>query len=94
MTPDAVYELRSYESPTGELHMLKVNMFNAGGEITLFKGPGLPGRLLLGCLKRQPDAQPGLYGCICQCRRPERTLESVWNALNLEINFYRSEIPE
>jgi hypothetical protein len=35
--PDAVYELRSYESPTEELHRVKVNMFNAGGEITLFK---------------------------------------------------------
>ena len=35
--PDAVYELRSYESPTEELHRLKVNMFNAGGEIVLFK---------------------------------------------------------
>ena len=35
--PDALYELRSYESPSEELHKVKVNMFNAGGEITLFK---------------------------------------------------------
>jgi hypothetical protein len=35
--PDALYELRSYESPTEELHRIKVNMFNAGGEIILFK---------------------------------------------------------
>ena len=35
--PDAIYELRSYESPTRDLHMLKVDMFNAGGEIKLFK---------------------------------------------------------
>jgi hypothetical protein len=35
--PDAVYELRSYESPTEELHRIKVDMFNAGGEIALFK---------------------------------------------------------
>ncbi len=35
--PDALYELRSYESPTEELHKIKVNMFNAGGEIILFK---------------------------------------------------------
>ncbi|HEY2348755.1 MAG TPA: NIPSNAP family protein [Puia sp.] len=35
--PDALYELRSYESPTEELHRIKVNMFNAGGEIALFK---------------------------------------------------------
>jgi NIPSNAP len=35
--PDAVYELRSYESPTEKLHQLKVEMFNAGGEIKLFK---------------------------------------------------------
>ena len=35
--PDAVYELRSYESPTEELHRTKVNMFNEGGEIVLFK---------------------------------------------------------
>jgi hypothetical protein len=35
--PDAVYEMRSYESPTKVLHQTKVNMFNAGGEIKLFK---------------------------------------------------------
>jgi hypothetical protein len=35
--PDAVYELRSYESPTKVLHETKVKMFNAGGEIILFK---------------------------------------------------------
>jgi NIPSNAP len=35
--PDALYELRSYESPTEELHKVKVNMFNAGGEVILFK---------------------------------------------------------
>jgi hypothetical protein len=35
--PDAIYELRSYESPTEELHRIKVNMFNAGGEVKLFK---------------------------------------------------------
>ena len=36
-TPDALYELRSYESPTEELHKIKVDMFNAGGEVALFK---------------------------------------------------------
>ncbi|HET7000376.1 MAG TPA: NIPSNAP family protein [Puia sp.] len=35
--PDAIYELRSYESPTEELHRIKVNMFNTGGEVALFK---------------------------------------------------------
>jgi hypothetical protein len=35
--PDAVYELRSYESPTRSLHITKVDMFNAGGEVALFK---------------------------------------------------------
>jgi hypothetical protein len=35
--PDAIYELRSYESPSQELHRVKVNMFNAGGEVALFK---------------------------------------------------------
>ena len=37
MTPGAVYEMRSYESPSEELHRVKVDMFNDGGEITLFK---------------------------------------------------------
>jgi hypothetical protein len=37
MTPDALYEMRSYESPTEELHRVKVDMFNSGGEIILFK---------------------------------------------------------
>jgi|SRR5450432_314642 len=35
--PDAIYELRSYESPTKNLHLIKVDMFNAGGEVKLFK---------------------------------------------------------
>jgi hypothetical protein len=35
--PDAIFELRSYESPTEALHRIKVNMFNAGGEVALFK---------------------------------------------------------
>ena len=35
--PEALYELRSYESPTEELHKIKVDMFNAGGEVALFK---------------------------------------------------------
>jgi NIPSNAP len=35
--PDALYELRSYESPTKNLHIIKVDMFNAGGEVKLFK---------------------------------------------------------
>ena len=37
LNPDAIYELRSYESPTEELHRIKVDMFNAGGEVALFK---------------------------------------------------------
>jgi hypothetical protein len=32
-----VYELRSYESPTEAYHNLKVDMFNAGGEMKLFE---------------------------------------------------------
>jgi hypothetical protein len=35
--PDAIYELRSYESATDQLHRTKVEMFNEGGEIALFK---------------------------------------------------------
>ena len=35
-----LYELRSYESPTDHLHERKVTMFNAGGEIPLFKRLG------------------------------------------------------
>lgn len=33
---DRVYELRSYESPTEKYYRNKVDMFNAGGEVTLF----------------------------------------------------------
>lgn len=32
-----VYELRSYEGPTEKMYARKVEMFNKGGEITLFK---------------------------------------------------------
>jgi len=34
---ERVYELRSYESATEKLYRQKVKMFNAGGEISLFK---------------------------------------------------------
>lgn len=34
---DRVYELRSYESATEKIHQNKVQMFNEGGEIDLFK---------------------------------------------------------
>ncbi len=37
---DRVYELRSYESPTEAYHQNKVQMFNQGGEISLFKRLG------------------------------------------------------
>jgi len=32
-----IYEYRSYESPTENLHLRKVHMFNEGGEVTLFE---------------------------------------------------------
>lgn len=34
---DRIYELRSYEGPTEKYYRKKVEMFNAGGEIALFK---------------------------------------------------------
>ncbi len=34
---ERIYELRSYEGPTEKLYQSKVKMFNAGGEIDLFK---------------------------------------------------------
>jgi hypothetical protein len=34
---DRVYELRSYEGPTEKYYRKKVEMFNAGGEVKLFK---------------------------------------------------------
>ncbi len=36
-TVDNIYEFRSYESSTENLHLRKVHMFNEGGEIDLFK---------------------------------------------------------
>jgi hypothetical protein len=35
-SPDRIYELRSYEGPTEQYFANKVQMFNQGGEITLF----------------------------------------------------------
>ena len=37
---DRVYELRSYESATEKIYQNKMDMFNAGGEINLFKELG------------------------------------------------------
>ena len=39
-SPDRIYELRSYESPTEDLHRKKMAMFNTGGEIPLFNRLG------------------------------------------------------
>lgn len=38
--PDRVFELRSYESPTANLHQKKMAMFNTGGEIDIFNRLG------------------------------------------------------
>lgn len=37
---DRIYELRSYEAATEALYKLKVDMFNAGGEVALFEKLG------------------------------------------------------
>lgn len=37
---DRIYELRSYQSPTLAYHQNKLEMFNAGGEVTLFDDLG------------------------------------------------------
>lgn len=37
---ERVYELRSYEGPTEKLYLNKVEMFNKGGEVALFKRLG------------------------------------------------------
>src|SRR6478735_281328 len=37
---ERIYELRSYESPTEKKYLNKVDMFNAGGEVVLFKRLG------------------------------------------------------
>lgn len=37
---ERVYELRSYESATEQLHKLKVQMFNEGGEMAIFERLG------------------------------------------------------
>lgn len=50
---DRIYELRSYEGATEKLYANKVDMFNAGGEITLFKRLGFNavfyGEVIAGC---------------------------------------------
>lgn len=49
---DRVYELRSYESATEKIHANKVEMFNKGGEVKIFKRLGFNavfyGRVLAG----------------------------------------------
>lgn len=64
-----VYELRSYQSATEELHRKKVDMFNAGGEIALFdklgfnpvffarilSGPLMPNLMYMICFENEED---------------------------------------
>ncbi len=49
---ERVYELRSYLGPTEKLHLNKVDMFNAGGEVEIFDRLGFNavfyGRVLIG----------------------------------------------
>ncbi len=49
---DRVYELRSYLGPTEKLHLNKVDMFNAGGEVEIFDKLGFNavfyGRAIIG----------------------------------------------
>ena len=77
--PDAIYELRSYESPdTGTLHMLKVDMFNAGGEIKLFKDLDFQAVFYADVLSG--SRMPNLVYMVVfrQCSEPRKKMEGVW----------------
>ena len=58
---ERIYELRSYEGPTEQYFANKVQMFNQGGEITLFNKARLPCRLLRFRPLRSTYAQPDVY---------------------------------
>ncbi len=71
---ERVYELRSYEGPTEERYRMKVDMFNAGGEVTLFDRLGFNavfyGEVLAGA------AQPNLMYMTTFDNRATR--DSLW----------------
>ena len=87
-----LYELRSYESPTEELHRIKVNMFNAGGEITLFKRLDFQAVFYADVLSG--SQMPNLVYMVVfpECRRPRSKMESIWIQSRMENNFNRSAI--
>ena len=58
---DRIYELRSYESPTEQYFANKVQMFNQGGEITLFDKLGFHAVFYVFSLSGSPHAQPYVY---------------------------------
>lgn len=70
--PERVFELRSYESPTLDLHQRKIKMFNEGGEIDIFKsldfkvvfyakvisGPRMPNFMYMPAFKNIDEYKP------------------------------------
>ncbi|MDW3647597.1 MAG: NIPSNAP family protein [Bacteroidia bacterium] len=76
--PDRVFELRSYESYSEKKGIAKVKMFDAGGEVTIFKDLGFYpvffARALTG------DEQPNLIYMVSYKDATEETRKAQWTS--------------
>jgi hypothetical protein len=92
-TPKAerIYELRSYESATEKKHLIKLKMFNEGGEINIFKqidsNPVFFGQVISG------SHMPNLMYLTTYANKAAR--EEHWNAFRIHPEWKRlSALPE
>lgn len=76
--PDRVFELRSYESRTELKGKAKVKMFNAGGEVPIFKNLGFYPVFFATALTG--DEQPNLVYMISYEDGKEETRKAKWDA--------------
>jgi hypothetical protein len=105
-TPEErIYELRSYESATEKIGRNKVQMFNEGGEITLFKrlgfnavfyaeaitGDVLPNLMYMTCFenKADRDAHWKTFGADPEWKKISSMPEYQHNVSHIDIIFLR-----
>jgi hypothetical protein len=102
---DRVYELRSYESPTEKIGRNKIQMFNEGGEITLFKrlgfnavfyaevisGSHMPNLMYMTSFENRADrdAHWKTFGADAEWKRLSALPEYQHNVSHIDITFLR-----
>lgn len=91
--PDRVFELRSYESRTELKGKAKVKMFNAGGEVPIFKNLGFYPVFFATALTG--DEQPNLVYMVTYKDGKEETIKEKWDAFRVDPGWVAiKDLPE